>query len=84
MDMHQTDYCCRLKIHHGDGNNRNKKKDKVKWLYLIVFYFRTYSDPSLHQPVMPTLVTHYHAQLDNEDNSLYLSLSLLVLLFKFI
>lgn len=30
MDMHQTDYCCRLKIHHGDGNNRNKKKDKVK------------------------------------------------------
>ncbi|CAF1025535.1 unnamed protein product [Rotaria sordida] len=30
---------------------------------------RAHSDPSLHQTVMPTVITHYHAQLDNEDNN---------------
>ncbi|CAF0880250.1 unnamed protein product [Rotaria sp. Silwood1] len=52
-----------IKIENSNGSNRLLlPPDNSSWR-------RTHSDSCLHQTVMPTPITHYHAQLDNENNN---------------
>ncbi|CAF2409838.1 unnamed protein product [Rotaria sp. Silwood2] len=52
-----------MKLENSNGSNRLLlPPDNSSWR-------RTHSDSSLHQTVMPQVITHYHAQLDNEDNN---------------
>jgi hypothetical protein len=63
--MTLIDFYNYLTILHGDGK---KQKTKIKFFPLIVFLPRTHSDSSLHHAMMPSVVAHYHARIDNDNN----------------
>ena len=67
-----------------DNNNESDRllqlPDNASWrryvcnskpLFSTIFNstFRTHSDSSLHHAMMPTVVAHYHARMENENNS---------------
>ena len=50
-----------------DGHERCRRS------HTFVILSSTYSDSSLHYAMMPTVVAHYHARLENENNGMLLA-----------
>lgn len=59
-------YNC-LTVHHGDGRQRNATIS----FHRSLIFSRTHSDSSLHHAMMPSVVAHYHARMENDNNGIY-------------
>jgi hypothetical protein len=44
-------------------------RSKNEILFKYIFHFRTHSDSSLHQSMMPSVIAYYHAQHNNNDGN---------------